>query len=156
MTDDLLVQSRSALLDALEALAEHRDAVVIIGAQAIYLRTPDAPVALAEATKDSDLALDPRLLRDSPLIEEAMTAAGFIHNPTSNQPGAWQNAYGIPVDLMVPEDLAGPGSKERVVRGYLRTRRTRCVVRQGLKQPSSTTRPRPSPHLTPWTPGHSM
>ena len=35
MTDDLLVQSRSALLDALEALAEHRDAVVIIGAPAI-------------------------------------------------------------------------------------------------------------------------
>ena len=111
MTDDLLVQSRSALLDALEALAEHRDAVVIIGAQAIYLRTPDAPVALAEATKDSDLALDPRVLGDSPLIEEAMTAAGFILNPISNQPGAWQTGYGIPVDLMVPEDLAGSGSK---------------------------------------------
>ena len=111
MTDDLLVQSRSALLDALEALAEHRDAVVIIGAQAIYLRSPDAPVALAEATKDSDLALDPRVLGDSPLIEEAMTAAGFILNPISNQPGAWQTGYGIPVDLMVPEDLAGSGSK---------------------------------------------
>lgn len=40
MTDDLLVQSRTALLDALEALADHRDAVVIIDAQAVYLRTP--------------------------------------------------------------------------------------------------------------------
>lgn len=39
MTRDLLEESRGALLDALEALAEHRDAVVIIGAQAIYLRT---------------------------------------------------------------------------------------------------------------------
>lgn len=111
MTDDLLVHSRSALLDALEALADHREAVVIIGAQAIYLRTPDAPVALAEATKDSDLAIDPRLLGGSPLIEEAMVAAGFILNPTSNQPGAWQTASGIPVDLMVPADLAGGGSK---------------------------------------------
>lgn len=74
MTDDLLVQSRSALLDALEALAQHRDAVVIIGAQAIYLRTPEAPVALAEATKDSDLALDPRLLGQSPRVEEASAA----------------------------------------------------------------------------------
>lgn len=50
MSDDLLVQSRGALLDALVALAEHREAVVVIGAQAIYLRTPAAPVALAEAT----------------------------------------------------------------------------------------------------------
>ena len=30
----LLVQARSALLDALEALSEHRDAVIVIGAQA--------------------------------------------------------------------------------------------------------------------------
>lgn len=49
----LLVRSRSALLDALEALADHRRAVVVIGAQAVYLRTGSAPVALAEATKDS-------------------------------------------------------------------------------------------------------
>ncbi len=111
MTVDLLVQSRTALLDALAALADHRDAVIIIGAQAIYLRTPGAPVALAEATKDSDLAIDPRRLGQSPRVEDAMTAAGFILNPTSNQPGAWQTATGIPVDLMVPEELAGPGSK---------------------------------------------
>ena len=58
--DDLLVRSRSALLDALQALDAQRDAVIVIGAQAIYLRTSSAPVALAEATKDSDLALDPR------------------------------------------------------------------------------------------------
>ncbi len=40
-----------------------------------------------------------------------MTAAGFILNPTSNQPGAWQSPSGIPVDLMVPEELAGIGGK---------------------------------------------
>lgn len=111
MINDLLVRSRSALLDALEALTAHRDAVVVIGAQAVYLHTPHASVALAEATKDSDLALDPRRLGPSPAIEEAMTAAGFILNPTSNQPGAWQTPHGIPVDLMVPEDLAGRGGK---------------------------------------------
>ena len=37
--DDLLVRSRSVMLDALEALALHRDAVIVIGAQAVYLRT---------------------------------------------------------------------------------------------------------------------
>jgi hypothetical protein len=107
---DLLVQARSALLDALEALAEHRDAVIVIGAQAIYLHTGNAQVALAEATKDSDLALDPRLLLDEPLIEDAMTRAGFYAN-LDNQPGAWMSPAGIPVDLMVPEGLAGPGAR---------------------------------------------
>ena len=58
--DDLLVQARSALLDALTALWEHRDSVVVIGAQALYLHTGSAEVALAEATKDSDLAIDSR------------------------------------------------------------------------------------------------
>ncbi len=80
-------------------------------AQAIYLRTPAATVALAEATKDSDLALDPRKLHDTPLIDQAMTAAGFILNPMSNQPGSWQSPAGVPVDLMVPQDLAGPGGR---------------------------------------------
>lgn len=56
---DLLVRPRSVLLDALVALDEHRRAVVVIGAQAIYLHTGGAAVALAEVTKDSDLALDP-------------------------------------------------------------------------------------------------
>ena len=109
--NDLLVAVRSALLDALDALQEHRDAVIVIGAQAIYLQTGQAPVALAEATKDSDLVLDPRALHDDPRVEEAMRAAHFYPNPTSNQPGAWMNPAGIPVDLMVPEALAGPGGR---------------------------------------------
>lgn len=106
---DLLTQSRAALLDALEALAEQREAIIVIGAQAVYLRTPIAPVALAEVTKDSDLAFDPRRLNPNPLIEEALQAAGFVLNPTVNQPGAWQTPQGVPVDLMVPNSLAGPG-----------------------------------------------
>lgn len=110
-SDNLLVQARSALLDALDALSEHRDAVIVIGAQAIYLHTGNALVTLAEATKDSDLALDPRRLDDDPLLEEAMTRAGFHLNTYSGQPGAWMNRAGIPVDLMVPEDLAGTGTK---------------------------------------------
>lgn len=52
-----------------------RDSVVVIGAQAIYLHTGSAPVAVAEATKDSDLGIDLRTLGDDPLIEEAMRVA---------------------------------------------------------------------------------
>ena len=37
----------------------HKASVILIGAQAIYLRTGNATFALAEATKDSDLAIDP-------------------------------------------------------------------------------------------------
>lgn len=109
--DDLLVKARSALLDALEALADHRSSVVVIGAQAIYLHTGAADVALAETTKDSDLALDVRTLGGDPRIEQAMSAAGFHPNPETGQPGSWVNAHGVPVDLMVPDSLAGSGGR---------------------------------------------
>ena len=39
VADDLLVRARSTLLDALIALREHRDSIVVIGAQAVYLHT---------------------------------------------------------------------------------------------------------------------
>ncbi len=109
--DDLLVRARGVLLDALEALAEQRHAVIVIGAQAVYLRTGGVDVALAEMTKDSDVAPDPRCLSEVPRIEAAMREAGFF--PAANgQPGSWVNIAGIPVDLMVPEQLAGPGGKQ--------------------------------------------
>src|SRR5271169_6402017 len=75
--DNVLKEARSALIDALQALREHKDSVIVIGAQAIYLHTGAANVALAEATKDSDLALDARSLGGDPLIEQAMRAADF-------------------------------------------------------------------------------
>ena len=37
--DELYVLARRALLDALEALHEHREAIVLVGAQAVYRRT---------------------------------------------------------------------------------------------------------------------
>jgi hypothetical protein len=105
------MRARGVLLDALTALDAHRDAVVVIGAQAVYLHAGGAQVALAEATKDSDLAIDTRVLRTSPLLEEAMTAAGFRLDRERPQPGTWLSADGIPVDLMVPESLAGTAGR---------------------------------------------
>jgi hypothetical protein len=101
---------------------------VLIGAQAIYLHTGDAPVALAEATKDSDLAVDPRALHDEPLLEEAMKRAGFHRNLIDPQPGSWLSPSGIPVDLMVPALLAG-GSGRRGGRIPPHSRHaTRCAT----------------------------
>lgn len=104
----LLVRARAGLLDALQALEGQCDALVVIGAQAVYLRTGELDVALAPATNDSDFSLDPRLLQDDPRIEQAMRRAGFL---PSAQPGSWLREDGIPVDLMVPRKLAGSGRR---------------------------------------------
>lgn len=109
--DENLVAARSALLDALEALQDQLDAVILIGAQAIYLHTGVANVALAETTKDSDLVLDARRLAPEPRLEEAMQAAKFRLDSDSPQPGSWLGPGGMPVDLMVPEALAGVGGR---------------------------------------------
>lgn len=109
---NLIVEARAALLDALAALAVHRDSVILVGAQAVYLHTGRASFAIAEATKDSDLVLDPRSLPAEPHLEDAMGRAGFYLDPAAPQPGAWISPSGIPVDLMVPENLAGtPGRR---------------------------------------------
>lgn len=106
-TGDLAIAARRALLDALDALHAHLEAVVVIGAQAIYLHSGAAPVALDPATKDSDLALDARVLAEEPRLELAMREAGFHLDVESPQPGSWLSSDGIPVDLMVPESIGG-------------------------------------------------
>lgn len=113
--DNQIIEARSALLDALEALSEHQDSVILVGAQAIYLHTGSVEIALAEYTKDSDLAIDTRTLGDDPLIEAAMSGAGFSINPVTKQPGAWVTAAGIPVDLMVPAGIAPGRASSRSV-----------------------------------------
>lgn len=45
------MRSRRALLDALEALADHREGVILIGAHAIYVYTGEADVPIATRTK---------------------------------------------------------------------------------------------------------
>ncbi len=53
--DPEYVLARKVLLDALEGLGEQRGAVVIVGAQAIYLHTGDAELAVAPYTTDGDV-----------------------------------------------------------------------------------------------------
>jgi hypothetical protein len=57
--DPLYVRARAGLLDAVEALGLHRESVVLVGAQAIYLHTGDADLAVAEYTTDADFTLSP-------------------------------------------------------------------------------------------------
>lgn len=117
--DPLYVAARRVLLDALDALYRHRSAVVLVGAQAIYLQAGDADLdsSVAPFTTDADLGIDPEKLRPDPRIVEAMDAAGFRLKVKSGnggeEPGTWlrtaavgDKEVAIPVDLLVPESMA--------------------------------------------------
>lgn len=54
----LYVRARTAFLDATDALRAHLDAIVLVGAQAVYLHTGDAHLAVAEYTTDADFTID--------------------------------------------------------------------------------------------------
>jgi len=104
---DLLVLAPRVLLDAVEALDRQRDALILIGAQAVYIHTGSVQIALPEATKDSDIAIDREQLADDPLIEQAMAEAGFR---MGRDPGSWLGAMDVPVDLMMPDTMSDPGA----------------------------------------------
>lgn len=105
--DPIYVAARRALLDALEALGPHRDALILVGAQAIYLHAGEADLVVAPFTKDGDLVIDPSRLSSDPRLEEAMRRADF---ELSSQPGIWQSSSSLAqIDLLVPEAVAGAG-----------------------------------------------
>lgn len=106
--DELYVRARRALLDAAVALDDHLDAVVLVGAQALYLHTGDADLAVAEFTTDADLVIRPSDLADDPLIADLLEPVGFSKD---QQPGQWLSPDRCRVDLMVPEQLAGSGTR---------------------------------------------
>ncbi len=106
--DPLYVRARTALLDALVALEPHLDALVLVGAQAIYVHAGEADLNVAEYTTDADFSISPGQLADSPLLGDLLFAAGFTRR---EHPGGWLSADGIYVDVMVPEALAGPGTR---------------------------------------------
>ena len=107
--DELYTVARGVLLDALEALGAHRDAIILVGAQALYLQTGDADLAVAPYTTDGDLALDPALLGEVPPLEQALSAAGFCREHADHA-GVWlarrstshHPDRSVAVDLLVP------------------------------------------------------
>jgi hypothetical protein len=75
--DQAYVLARRVLLDALVALGDQREAVVLVGAQAIYMHTGDSHLAVAPFTTDGHVAINPEKLRVDPKLEEALRDAGF-------------------------------------------------------------------------------
>ena len=120
--DELYVLARRVLLDAFEALGPHRDATILVGAQAIYLHTGEAELAVAEYTTDADFALDPDLLDEIPPLEQSLYDAGFLHMGKSGV-GVWKTRRSdrdgvdveVQVDLLVPSTVS-PGKGRRAAR----------------------------------------
>ena len=69
-------KARDTLLDCLEALEAHRNSVVIVGAQAIYLQVPQATGGAEHFTTDADIALLPGELAESPALGDALATKG--------------------------------------------------------------------------------
>lgn len=132
------VDARRVLLDALVGLEPHLDAFVLVGAQAVYLRTIDRLPGYQPFTTDADLAFDPSRLADSPLLAESMETAGFAF---SGQPGIWHRTVTrpgepdvtIPVDLIVPEHIAPSAGRRgaRLPRGHGKTAAQKTVGVEG-------------------------
>lgn len=120
--DELYIVARCVLLDALEALGEHRNAIIVVGAQAIYLRAGEADLMVPPHTTDGDLALDPDLLEEIPPLEQALLAADFAPGG-NNAVGVWvthrettsKPEVPVQVDLLVPRAVS-PGTGRRAAR----------------------------------------
>lgn len=119
----LTVVARSVLLDALTALQNHSNAVVLVGAQAVYLHTQEADLGVPAYTSDGDLGIDPDRIGNDPLVEQAMADAGFSrnHDTREPQPGTWWKYASvdgrhslIEVDLMVPGEFVKAKSRRSV------------------------------------------
>src|SRR5438132_12292739 len=88
------VRARRVLLDALDALGPHRSAVILVGAQAVYLNVGEARESLSSFTVDADLALNPAIMPADPALQAALRDAGFA---LREQPGLWFAADGAEV-----------------------------------------------------------
>jgi hypothetical protein len=116
--EPLFAATRHVLLNALAALGTHRGAVVLVGAQAVFLRTQTVRMPGSFFTRDADLSVDPDKLLNEPELLALMNGAGFRLLGTN--PGAFAQAaklsdgreQDIELDLMVAADVA-PGSVNR-------------------------------------------
>jgi hypothetical protein len=110
-----VTQARRTLIQVLRDLRQYRrDAIIVVGAQAVYLRTQSVSLPFALFTRDADLALDPRILDREPPLRITLAVAGYT--PRDRQPGLYwapgrEEHDGAQVDLLVQEDFASPGGR---------------------------------------------
>jgi hypothetical protein len=99
VTEPLYVAARGVLLDALDALGEQRQALILAGAQAIYVHTGTTDLAVAEFTTDGDLVIVPDQLKPHPRLSDAMERSQFR---SGSQPGRFPSTCSCPKPWRVP------------------------------------------------------
>ncbi|CAN5672770.1 hypothetical protein BH24ACT5_BH24ACT5_03040 [soil metagenome] len=105
-----LIASRAALLDVLDALDAHREALVVVGAHAVYEHTLNSGLS-ATVTVDAVTMVVPRLVAADHSTETALIGAG-LHRRDQARPGIYVHpARDATVDLICPEAVAGAGRR---------------------------------------------
>lgn len=114
---DLYAAARAALLDVLDALDVHREAVTLVGAQAIYLRVGETDLAVAPFTTDGDLVIDPARLGEIPPLELLLGEAGF-ERKSGDPIGTWKltdrlgvGRPNVAIDFLVPHGVKPAGGR---------------------------------------------
>lgn len=110
-------RSRRALINVIQGLQEHREALTVLGGHAViemtwHLKTLPIP----DTTLDGDLGVTPQLLAETPLLVEKMIELGYEAARTE-RPGVWSptEEADLPphdrtsVDLIAPRAVAAPG-----------------------------------------------
>jgi len=113
--------SRRAIVNVVSVLAVHADALTLVGAHAVLLRTMDLDVPLIP-TGDGDLGVTPGLVGDLPSLESLLVEAGYEHRTTA-RPGLWgrepyvaadgSSAFREKIDLLAPHGLSGTVSRTK-------------------------------------------
>lgn len=124
------VAARRILLDALDALDEHRDNLVLVGAQAVYHHTGAADLNVPLMTTDADLAINADGLADVPEIGDVLRSAGFTPGPN---PGHWVAVSDVAVDLMVVPHQSGRTSPSARAARLLPHEKLTARIARGLE-----------------------
>jgi hypothetical protein len=140
------VAARAVLLDALQALRDHLPAIIVVGAQAVYLHAGSGDFVEPAMTTDADLALDVTSLGTKPEITGALANAGFT--PGTN-PGSWLGKGGVAVDIMVVPSQSGRTKRTARAPDWRATPTGLHESRQAWNPLSSITHPAHSPRWIP-------
>ena len=90
----LYVAAREVLLDALDALGEQREALILASTPFMYIHTGAADLAVAEFTTDGDLVVNPEQLKTQPRLSEAMEPDSFQIRASARKLAARPNGLG--------------------------------------------------------------